>query len=645
MNGRSTAEELTERIRQASDVVEVVSAYVSLKRAGRNFRGLCPFHNEKTPSFHVTPDKQTFKCFGCGAGGDVFKFIQLRESVTFPEARAILANRCGIVLEERPAPGSPKDGPGKLDLERANRWAAQWFEHQLASPAGEHARQYLARRGVTSESVSRFRLGFAPLGWEGLAAAARERRIPDSLLLAAGLLKPRDNGGCYDAFRNRLIFPIIDGMDRVIGFGGRTLGDDEAKYINSPQSALFDKSRCLFGLATAKDAFREARGAILVEGYMDCLIAQQFGFSNTVATLGTALTPDHVRLLSRYVDSAVLVFDSDEAGQRAADNSLALFLSERLEVRLAHVPEGKDPADFLILRGRKAFEDVLTSGGTALEFKWKQVMRRCRGQASQIDRRRAVEEFLGLLVRSADLGSFDPIQRGLILNQVGKLLAVPPEEVNRQLRMIARRSSPAHAAMAAPGGMARSGSRSARANCDECDAAICDLLTVLLNEPGYYGEVAAEFDPGVATDSALAEVARGFVNMVQGPGEFSLAAFISRFESVGAAALIMDLQAIGQQRGNYEATLRGAALRLRQVKDDQHLAAIAARLRGRNVEDSTGIVPPSGEPNAGSAETENATVLRAVGEMARRVGRFAAHKHLAAPITAGAEAIVSRSAE
>lgn len=642
MNGQGTAKEITERLRQASDIVEVVSAYVSLKSAGGSFRGLCPFHNEKTPSFHVNPARQTFKCFGCGAGGDVFKFIQLRENVTFPEARVILANRAGIALEDRPSMAGPSDAPGKLDIERVNRWAAQWFTKQLASPAGEAARAYLERRGVTGESVVAFTLGFAPPGWDTFVSAARQQRISDNLLVAAGLVKPRDGGGYYDVFRNRLMFPIRDGMDRVVGFGGRTLDDDTAKYINSPQTALFDKSRCLFGVATAKDAFRERRSAILVEGYMDCLVAQQFGFRNTVATLGTALTADHVRLLSRYVDSVLLVFDSDEAGQKAADASLSLFLTEKLDVRLAHVPEGKDPADFLVLRGKEAFAEVLTSGVSALEFKWKQVMRRCRGQASQLDRRRAVEEFLGLLVRSADLGSFDPIQRGLILNQVGKLLAISPGEVERQIRILARRQTPVRAAGVAATEGGSGAFRTARMAYDDYDTAVRDLLSVMLNEPVYYDDVAGVFDPEMVRDPVLAEVARHFATMMRSEEEYSVAALISRFEAVEAAALITDLQEQGLRRGNSEATIRGALARLQQVKEHRRLNLLAAGLRGPGNRADAGNDGSAGQ-DAGSEDADTRSVLRAVEDAARRVSHFAANKHLAAPLTAGAEALSSQA--
>jgi len=635
--GRST-EQLTEQIRQASDITDVVSSYVTMKRAGRQFKGLCPFHNEKTPSFHVTPERQAFKCFGCGAGGDVFKFIQLRENVSFPEARAILAQRAGIPLEsESKTHSASENGPGKLEIERVNRWAVAWFQKQLASAEGKTAREYVAGRGMTEASVERFAIGYAPVGWEVMAMAAKEKGIPAELLLAAGLARPRaEGGGLYDAFRNRLLFPIVDAMNRVVGFGGRTLGEDDAKYVNTSQNLLFDKGRCLYGLATAKDAFREQKTAVVVEGYVDCIMAQQSGFTHAVATLGTALTADHVRLLRRYVDRAILIFDSDAAGQRAADQSLPLFLTESLEVLLANVPEGKDPADYLLSSGPAAFAAVLTSAVGALEFKWKQVLRQCRGEATAPDRRRAVEEFLGLIARSSEFGTCDPIQRGLILNQVGKLLGLSGEEVNRQLRITARRLGPAPAA-ASDRSMGSPAAFRQPVLLDAMDGAARDLVEVLLNAPEYYGAIASEFDPREISNTQLREIALAVAEMVGRPKAWSLAGLISRFESVETSARIMDLQTAGQRRGNYSGTVEGALARLRQLREQRRLNELAAGLRAKVplMETERGTASPTEIRKGLSAEDQEK--LRSVGEMARRVSHFAAQRHLATPATVGAE--------
>ncbi|MFQ6048448.1 MAG: DNA primase, partial [Phycisphaerae bacterium] len=313
---------ITRQIQQATNIVDLIGQYVALKPAGANHKGLCPFHNEKTPSFYVSASKQIFKCFGCGAGGDVFTFLQLREGISFAEARAWLAQRAGIRLEptsqDRPA------GPDQNALARVNDWAARFFRRQLLEPGiGAVARQYLAGRKISQQTAEAFGLGYAPDRWDGLLTAAQARGISTGLLAAAGLIRPRSGGeGFYDTFRHRLIFPIRDLPDRVIGFGGRTLGDDSAKYINSPETVLFEKGRNLYGLDLAKQPITRAGQAVIVEGYTDCLMAHQHGLAQTVATLGTALTEAHVQVLRRFADRAVVVFDPDEAGQRAADRAL-----------------------------------------------------------------------------------------------------------------------------------------------------------------------------------------------------------------------------------------------------------------------------------------------------------------------------------
>jgi DNA primase len=622
--GRDSAS-TTEKIRQASDILDVVSSYVTLKRAGKDYKSLCPFHNEKTPSFHVVPDKQIFKCFGCGAGGDVFKFIQIKEGVGFSEAREMLALRAGISLEDTSQPFAESGAPTRADLVRVNRWAGRWFQAQLGRPESAGARSYIAGRGISEESVARFDLGYAPETWDSLRNAAEAARIPTELLLASGLTQKRDDGSTYDAFRNRLIFPIMDVLGRIIGFGGRTLGDDPAKYLNSPQSLLFDKRRCLYGLRTAREAFATPKAAIIVEGYLDCIAAQQAGFQHTVATLGTALTEDHCRMLRRYVDTAILLFDSDTAGRQAADRSLSVFLAEGLDVRVAHVPEGKDPAEMLISQGKEAFEAVLTSAREALELKWSQVRRRFGDAKTGPERRRAIEAFLTLLANSTKLGHSDPIQRGLILNQVGKLLGLSGEEVQQQLRAIARKAAPVRSASLAPS--AEQPGRTPHA----ATAAMCDVLAVLINDPGYYPAIAEEFDVALLDDEQLRQIAQVVVEAAEQDENLGLPQLISRFESQDAARRIMDLQAAGEQRGNFAATIEGARACLQIVKQQRQVAAMVAGLKeDASHQDGPGQTPEPGDAKTSDAQEEDRAKRLAVCEVVRKTSHFAAGKHLTA---------------
>lgn len=624
-------EAVTERIRDSSDIVDVVGSYVTLRRAGKDFKGLCPFHNEKTPSFHVVPAKQMFHCFGCQAGGDVFKFIQLHESVPFPEARQILANRAGIAIDSA-AGGLPGDGGERAAIERANRWAGRWFQKQFEGPAGRQAREYAAGRGLSAESLERFQVGFAPDRWDALINAADKQGVPRDSLASAGLVKPREDGGAYDGFRNRLMLPIVDSMDRVVGFGGRALGDDRAKYLNSPQNALFDKRRCLYGLSTAKAAFREARSAVLVEGYLDAMLCQQHGLPNTVATLGTSLTPEHVQILRRYVDNVVLVFDTDEAGQRAADRALQVFLAGQLEVRLATVPEGKDPAECLANGDSGAFERALTSAVGALEFKWQQVERRCRPGATGQSQRQAIEEFLALIAESLSAADADPIQRGLIVNQVGRLLSLPAEEIYRQLQRIAVRLR--SDARANPTDHAVSDRRSLRVP-DAADAATTELLEVLLNEPTYFDSIASQFDPGALRDPQDRVIGLAVVELAGTEAGLTLPALFARFESVETARRIADLQVRGERRGNHAATVEGAVTRLQQVRRQRELASLTSDFRDSAAQGSAdGADLPDGSNR--QVDGDSRSRLGAAQESVRQTGQFAARRHLAGSGAGGA---------
>ena len=618
-------EAITEQIRQASDIVDVVGSYVSLRRAGRVMKGLCPFHSEKTPSFHVNPEKQIFKCFGCGAGGDVFKFVQRRENVSFVEAKAILAARAGISLEDE-APRGRDGGVTKAELDRVNRWALLWFQKQLTSPNGTKAREYALSRGFSEDSIAQFEIGFGPDSWDALTLAAGRQRIPVAFLLAAGLVKPRSDGtpGHYDAFRNRLIFPIRDAMNRVIGFGGRTLGDDPAKYINSPQNALFDKSRCLFGISLAKNAFGTGRQAVVVEGYTDCLLLQQAGFGQVVATLGTAMTTEHVAMLRRYVDGVTLVFDSDEAGQRAADRALDVALIGDLEVRLARVPTGKDPADFVLAQGAEAFDRVLTSAVGALEFKWNQVLAHRRTGTGGAAEHRAIEEFMGLVARSGSVNSADPIRKGLIVNQIGKILGLPADEVYRNLMLASRRAN-----ARTEGEPESVPSVQRRSDGGAASIATRQLLEVLLNEPSYFDSVSAHFEPGLLSDELDATIARAFVDYVGRADAFILSEFLSCFDSVEAGQRVVDLHDAGESRGNFGGTVEGAVTCLERIRLQAQAGELLATVR-RSLASSVGAEDSSDDAIASSTGGVDSAVFHAAQDAAKRAGHFAARRHVSA---------------
>ena len=377
--------EVLDEIRARVDLVDLVGAVVPLKRAGERWKGLCPFHQEKTPSFTVHPKLHLFHCFGCHAGGDVFEFLRRHDHLEFPEAVRLLADRAGVPLPGREA--TPEAG-ARDGLFTLMEWAARRFETWLwEGDAAERARAYLDGRGIGREIARAFRLGYAPEGWDHLLGAARQDGHPVEALLGAGLVLSRQTGpGHYDRFRGRLIFPIVDTQGRVIAFGGRALAGEEPKYLNSPETPLYQKGQTLYGLHRARETMTASRRALLVEGYVDCLMAHQHGVGETVAVLGTALTPAQLGLLRRYADEAILFFDADRAGQEAARRAEDLleqssapdrWMETRrandltragLRLKVATLPAGHDPDTFLRAEGRDAFEACCRAARPLLLF-------------------------------------------------------------------------------------------------------------------------------------------------------------------------------------------------------------------------------------------------------------------------------------
>lgn len=353
-------------VRDAGDIVRVVSDYVPLKQAGTRMKGLCPFHDEKTPSFSVDPNAQFFYCFGCQTGGDAFKFVQLYEKVDFIEAVKLLAQRFGIPI---PEPKRQADDPYDRLLEM-NRVAAEFYRTMLwGNPAGARCRAYLEKRGISKELAEFLSLGYAPEGWEAIRGHLLGRRFKPQEILRGGLVASRKSGsGEYDRFRDRLMFPIHDLSGRTVAFGGRALGDDPAKYINSPETPTYTKGEHLYGLDLASRAIRREDYAIVVEGYLDLAAVVQAGFENVVASLGTAFTPAQAKRLARFTNRVVVSYDGDAAGAAATARSLDLLLDMKFDVRVVDLPAGVDPDDFIRKEGAEAYGTLLREAPEYLEF-------------------------------------------------------------------------------------------------------------------------------------------------------------------------------------------------------------------------------------------------------------------------------------
>jgi len=358
-------------VRERMDIIELISGYVSLKRSGTNHMGLCPFHSEKSPSFSVNAGRQFFHCFGCGVGGDAFSFLMKIEGLTFPDAVRRLAERTGIELEERRlSPEEERRQQEKDRLYRINEIAASYFHRTLMeAPAGEQGRQYLKGRGYGRKGAGEYQIGFAPDGWEGLTRHLESEGVNLADARVLGLIRPRKEGrGDYDLFRQRLIFPIFNLGGRVVAFGGRVLDDSKPKYINSPESPIYQKGKVLFGLYQARQSMRQAGEAILVEGYFDQLALNRSGVPNAVATCGTALTPEHAKLLKRYVQRVLLLFDQDAAGRKATFKAMETLQGEGLPTAVVDLAAGEDPDSFLQREGPELFLQRLGQARSAMEL-------------------------------------------------------------------------------------------------------------------------------------------------------------------------------------------------------------------------------------------------------------------------------------
>ena len=455
MTGRIPEDTIRE-IRERSDIVEVVSSYLPLKRSGANHQGLCPFHGEKTPSFNVNATRQIFHCFGCGVGGNVFSFLMRMEGLTFPEAVRRLGERVGISIEEETL--SPAEQQRREDHERLTRVneVACDFYHQvlLDDKEGAAGRRYLRERGYDGETARIFRLGFAPGRWEALAEHLAQKGFDPRWARELGLIRPgKDGRGDYDLFRNRLLFPILDLHDKVVAFGGRVLDDSLPKYINSSESPIYHKGRILYGLARAREEMRRSDEVIVVEGYFDQLALHRAGFANAVATCGTALTDDHGRLLQRYAKKVLLLFDQDNAGRKATFRAMEVLLPLGLSVAVVGLDAGEDPDSFLRKAGTEAFigrlreaqpvievymDAVLTAHGDGIEGRARaaeEIMARLRLVPSEIER----SLYLQSLARRTGL---DP---GLLQQRIARSAPVPAVQSPRsapQPPVPQRRSAP-----------------------------------------------------------------------------------------------------------------------------------------------------------------------------------------------------------
>ncbi|HAD82333.1 MAG: DNA primase [Candidatus Edwardsbacteria bacterium RIFOXYD12_FULL_50_11] len=510
-------EEIIDEVRQSNDVVEVLGQYLSLKKTGSTYKALCPFHQERTPSFVVTPVKQIWHCFGCGKGGNVISFLMEHDKVSFIEALRTLAKRANITL---PTSDDYKEGAHDL-LYQANEFAAKFFQERLASGIGTAAREYLKNRGISDQSIEFFRLGYAPNAWEDLIRAAGKGGLSLQLLKEAGLIIARDeSNGYYDRFRHRIIFPIFSLSGRVIGFGGRSLEQNpQAKYLNSPETPIYHKGRGFYGFCQAKSPVQDAGKAILVEGNFDLIIPYQHGFRNILATSGTALSSDQAKLLSRYAKQAVLCYDPDAAGQNATDRAIPLLLEAGIDVKVAVLPHEMDPDLAIRREGEQAFAAIIETAITFIEFK---VMRaRLMSDLSQVaDKSALVNNLLNLLALVSD-----PVRKNYYRKEIAESTGI---EENFVIELIQKKDGlkPSFTSL---GQEVNSENKYEK-----------QILSILLRRPEKIVIILQELSEQKLTSEILTNLLKKLEAIYQDKGKIDGANIVLKFESNEEQTLLLD---------------------------------------------------------------------------------------------------------
>jgi DNA primase len=570
----ATSNDAKTSVLAAIDIVELIGQTVKLKRRGAKFLGLCPFHQEKTPSFTVDPSKQFFHCFGCKAGGNVIDFVMKRDRLEFVEALQLLARQAGIEL---PRFGLSKQNTSERQiLLETQSVACGLFEKLLSHPQhGQAAREYLKTRGFTEESIQKFQIGLTVDSWDVLLRSQAMKKFTPQQLATAGLVKPREGGdGFYDTFRNRIMFPIRDEQARIIAFGGRVSpgSQDPAKYLNSPETPLFNKSRTIYGLDLARQKIVETRTVAVVEGYTDVVMAHQYGATNVVSVLGTAMTEQHVTILRRFADRIVLLFDADTAGDLAVNRAVELFLTQPIEIAIASMPDGVDPDEFLLANGVEAFEKLLAGAQDALSYKWRQLLRDFGSSDDLTSQQKAIEQYLELLAGARGSGPVDPIRWGSILARVSRLTEIPAQELNRRFRKRKSAATPTKKESESSEVVPMPQVANARDHAERW------LLGTLLAKPNRWADVQQQVQPTDFLDESRRELAEIYWAHQRDEGEPLLSALLGMLDPALkdlAISLVEEVEALS----NLDQSLDDALLHLQKARRRVDQNKLVAELR------------------------------------------------------------------
>ncbi|MEN6557890.1 MAG: DNA primase [Thermoguttaceae bacterium] len=566
-----------ERVKQAIDIVDLVGNYIPLRRQGRNYVGLCPWHDDSRPSLQVNPERQSFKCWVCDLGGDIFSFIMKMEGVEFREALEMLAERAGVPLEKPqrraiPLAGEPVEEArqghdaataDKRTLLQAMAWATkQYHRCLLESPEADAARRYLAEWGIAAESVERFQLGFSPLDrdWilhqaEGQVSPQRQSRRARVLETIGILARPSEGGPLYDRFKGRVLFSIGDGQGRPVGLGGRVLPElgstSPAKYVNSPETPLFHKSDLLYGLHQAREAFRKTRTALVMEGYTDVIVAHQYGFQNAVAVLGTALGERHIKILKRHVDRIVLVLDGDEAGMKRANEVLELFVAQQADVRILTLPEDLDPCDYLHQYGAEAFSTLLAERSVdALDHAFETITHGIDIERDVHGVAQAIERLLGIVAKAPRLNGQSSgdgrIREQKIVQRLAGKFRVDEQELRRRLTALRRHEASRPVATRAADGV---GPEQAGEPDRPIDPWQRELLELLIAHPECLGEMRGRIEASAWASALCRKIFETCCRLADEGVEPTFDRLMLEFDEPGLKNLLVGLDERGRAKG------------------------------------------------------------------------------------------------
>lgn len=515
--------EVIDEIRSANDIVDVIGQYVKLKRSGSSYVGLCPFHNEKTPSFHVNADKQFFHCFGCGVGGDVFGFTMKYGNYSYPDAVKVLADRVNYTL---PEPEMTADIVKKRELKQSlyeiHKIAARFYYDQLISDNGRRAVEYLDSRQVKLGARKKFGLGYSPIARGALYEELKNKGFSDYTILKSGLVTKKDNGVFYDKFFNRLMFPIIDVYGNIIGFGGRILGDGQPKYLNSPETDIFNKSRNLYNLNNAKQT--KLREFILVEGYMDAIAIYQAGFKNVVASLGTAFNENHAKVLKSYADSVILLFDSDDAGVKAVLRAIPVLKSSGLKIKVLQVHDAKDPDEFIKKFGSSEFGELLRTAKNHIIFQAEYLRKKYNFDI--IDDRISFSKDIANLLSAVD----SPIEISAYLKEISKISQIDLESIQNEISKLNNGVS-----------VVRMATAGTKMNKNGIDDARCGLISMLVSNKMFYNLINQHIKPEEFVDEFYIKIVNHIYNLYKEDKPVTRENIIGYFETIEEQSRITKL--------------------------------------------------------------------------------------------------------